>query len=196
MGEHPPPGVTPAGGGFLCNLTSLSPPGWRMFTCPPLVGYMFAMAGSPKKSVFMPLTVAAQDSGLPDGPTFVEDWLAGNRSMTELAVLIGRSREYVSRTLHDDEDYRAAIDRGMRRRADALAEEGLKLVDDLAEEAKGAELRDRIGVTRLQVNQRNFLAAALNREKFGSSGGGGVTINMGSLHLDALRKMRDVTPDE
>jgi hypothetical protein len=76
--------------------------------------------------------------------------------------------------------------------ADTLVEESKHLIDDIAEEAKtneSAKFSDRIRAVELQANQRRFMAASYNQDRYGNRGSN-VTINLGDLHLEALRKVK------
>jgi hypothetical protein len=62
----------------------------------------------------------------------------------------------------------------------------------------GTDVRsERIAVLREQINLRKFRAASRDPQQFGKQDNH-ITINLGDLHLDALRKTRsnviDITP--
>ncbi len=74
--------------------------------------------------------------------------------------------------------------------AEARAEQGLAIIDSVAEDENGKQLDP----TSAQVQAANYraayrlkLAAAADPEQYGDKKEAGVTINVQSLHLDALR---------
>jgi hypothetical protein len=47
-----------------------------------------------------------------------------------------------------------------------------------------------LGILKQTVGQRNLAAQAWNQERYGNKSNTNVQINIGDLHLDALRKMK------
>jgi DNA-binding transcriptional ArsR family regulator len=155
------------------------------------------MAGRPlKKKMLSRLADLAASDGLTLAE-YVYDFIAGGRTLTDLAGYLGVSRSYASRHLNELPEVREALSRARMECADAIAEQSLRLSDDLAERMdRGEEVgTERIGLLREQNSVRKWLAAVANPEKYGKNDSQ-VTINIGDLHLDALRKSRmvDVTP--
>jgi hypothetical protein len=149
------------------------------------------MAGKPVAKVIRPIEALAAEAGL-SGPEFVYDWIAGGGTVTSLAARIGTQREYLSRNLSKYPEYVAVMDAARKVAADTLVEESKHLIDDIAEEAKtneSAKFSDRIRAVELQANQRRFMAASYNQDRYGNRGSN-VTINLGDLHLEALRKVK------
>ena len=68
--------------------------------------------------------------------------------------------------------------------ADALVEGGLEMVDQLNENSTSNE----IAATREKVNYRKFMAGSLNQAKYGTRPQNNITLSIGDMHLDALRK--------
>ena len=156
------------------------------------------MAGKPlKKKMMSTLTDLATAEGLTPAE-YIHDFIASGKTMTDLAEHLGVSRAYASRNLNDFPEIRAAISKARLDGADAIAEQSLRLADDLAVRMdRGEEVRnERIGLLREQNSVRKWLAAVANPEKYGRNDDQ-VTINIGDLHLDALRKSRmiDITPE-
>ena len=95
------------------------------------------------------------------------------------------SRSYLSKTLRSVPEYAAALDRALPEAADAMMEDGLARVDGLDEKSSQAK----IAAVREQINMRKALAAGWNRDRYGSGPRAEITLNLGDLHLDALRKI-------
>lgn len=95
------------------------------------------------------------------------------------------SRAYLSKTLRSVPEYAAALDRALPEAADAMMEDGLARVDGLDEKSSQAK----IAAVREQINMRKALAAGWNRDRYGSGPRAEITLNLGDLHLDALRKI-------
>ena len=163
------------------------------------------MAGKPMKKMrfFEALTMAADDYGkTPED--FVFDHVAGGGEMSRLADLIGYDRSYVSRILNADKTFSVILDKARRAAADVRAEETQSLADELAGRLdRGEEVSsERVAVLREQIRSRQWLASMQNPDKY-SPKQQAVTINLGDLHLDALRAARsapppmvDVTPED
>ena len=156
------------------------------------------MAGKPlKKKMMSTLTDLATADGL-TAVEFIHDFIASGKTMTDLAEMLGVSRAYASRNLNDFPEIRAALSRARLDGADAIAEQSIRLADDLAARMdSGEEIRnERIGLLREQNSVRKWLADVANPEKYGRNDSQ-VTINIGDLHLDALRKSRmiNITPE-
>lgn len=156
------------------------------------------MAGKPlKKKMMSTLTDLATAEGLTPAE-YIHDFIAGGKTMTDLAEHLGVSRAYASRNLNAFPEIRAALSGARLEGADALAEQSLRITDELAAKMdRGEDVKnERIGILREQNSQRKWLAAVGNPERYGRNDNQ-VTINIGDLHLDALRKSRviDITPE-
>jgi hypothetical protein len=66
-----------------------------------------------------------------------------------------------------------------------MMEENVEIADGIPETATTAQ----IAKVREQMNARKMLAAGLNRDRYGSGPKTEITLNLGDLHLDALRKI-------
>ena len=149
------------------------------------------MAGRPLARIIKPIEALAAEQGL-SGPEFVYDWIAGGGTITSLAEKIGTQRAHLSRNLNKFPEYASIMEAARKIAADALVEESKHLIDAIAEEAKtneAARFSDRVRTVELQANQRKFMAASYNQDRYGSKPSS-VTINLGDLHLDALRRVR------
>lgn len=128
---------------------------------------------------------------------FVYDYIASGKTMTDLAEDLGCSRSYASRHLNADPEISKALDAARRDGAEAMADRMLQMTDDLARRLdEGEEIRpERVAVMKEQNAMRKWLAAANNPDRFAPKDKA-VQINIGDLHLDALRKMKTVGSDE
>lgn len=127
------------------------------------------------------------------GPEAIIDRVASGETLTAIAQELGTSRELLSQWMNRDEERAAALREARARAADALVEQTLSIADT----ASPAEAQ----LARLRVDVRQWAARSWNRAEYGQDKQPAVTINLGSLHLDALRHVRenrviDVTPSE
>lgn len=129
------------------------------------------------------------------GCDFVLDFVGDGGTVTKLSEIVGCSRSFLSRILNKRPEYRAALEEGRRLQADAFAEDSMRIVDGMAE--SGGFRSEDVQLAKERVSVRKWMAALNNPDKYAPKDKG-VTINVGSLHLDALRKvsreMLDVTP--
>lgn len=160
------------------------------------------MAGRPaRRKLFKSLELAAKASDVTPAE-FVYDFIANGGTMTQLAERLDVERSYASRQLNADPELRKALDSARRQGAEAVAEDTLLMTDEIAARIDRGEdvSSERIATLREQVRVRQWLAAVNNPDRF-SQKQNSVTINIGDMHLDALRKTRldaviDVTPTE
>ena len=129
------------------------------------------------------------------GPDFVLDFIGDGGTVTELCKVVGCSRSFLSRILNKRPEYRAALEEGRRLQADAFAEDSMEIVDTMA--ANGNFRSEDVQLAKERVSVRKWMAALNNPDKYAPKEKG-ITINVGNLHLDALKKvsreMLDVTP--
>jgi hypothetical protein len=129
------------------------------------------------------------------GPEFVLDFIGDGGTVTSLCEVVGCSRSFLSRILNKRPEYRAALEEGRRLQADSFAEDSLGIVDGMA--ASGNFRSEDVQLAKERVSVRKWMAALNNPDKYAPKEKG-VTINVGNLHLDALKKvgreMLDVTP--
>jgi len=118
------------------------------------------------------------------GADWLFDQIASGITVAELARQYGCTRSYVSRSLNSVPEYAAALTKARGEAADALVEQGLEMVDGLS----GASSPTEIAATREKVQWRKFMAGSMNQERYGTRPQSSVTLSIGDLHLDALRK--------
>ena len=118
------------------------------------------------------------------GADWLFDQIASGITVAELARQYGCTRSYVSRSLNSVPEYAAALSKARGEAADALVEQGLEMVDGLS----GASSPTEIAATREKVQWRKFMAGSMNQERYGTRPQSNVTLSIGDLHLDALRK--------
>ena len=119
------------------------------------------------------------------GADWLYDQIASGVTVAEIARQYGCTRSYVSRALHTIPEYKAALEGAREEAADALVEQGLEMVDELSGDSSSNE----IAATREKVNFRKFMAGSMNQNKYGTRPQSNVTISIGDMHLDALRKV-------
>jgi hypothetical protein len=95
------------------------------------------------------------------------------------------SRNYLSETIRSVPEYARALDKAQPILADAMMEENVEIADNIPETASNTQ----IAKVREQMQARKMLAAGLNRDRYGSGPRAEITLNLGDLHLDALRKI-------
>ena len=118
------------------------------------------------------------------GADWLFDQIASGITVAELARQYGCTRSYVSRSLNSVPEYAAALTKARGEAADALVEQGLEMVDGLS----GASSPTEIAATREKVQWRKFMAGSMNQDRYGTRPQNSVTLSIGDLHLDALRK--------
>ena len=118
------------------------------------------------------------------GADWLFDQIASGVTVAELARQYGCTRSYVSRSLNSVPEYAAALTKARGEAADALVEQGLEMVDGLS----GASSPTEIAATREKVQWRKFMAGSMNQDRYGTRPQSNVTLSIGDLHLDALRK--------
>lgn len=130
------------------------------------------------------------------GTDYVLDYVGDAGTVAALAVRLNCSRSFLSRVMNADEGYRAALREGRRIGADKLADDTLNIMDDLTEK-EGLTSAD-VQLAKERVNTRKWLAAMNNPERFAEKKQPDVVVNIGELHLGALKKLRaemiDVSP--
>jgi len=118
------------------------------------------------------------------GADWLFDQIASGVTVADLARQYDCTRSYVSRSLNSIPEYAAALAKARAEAADALVEQGLEMVDGLS----GASSPTEIAATREKVQWRKFMAGSMNQDRYGTRPQSNVTLSIGDLHLDALRK--------
>ena len=159
------------------------------------------MAGRPKKRQMMQkIEDRAAAAGL-SLAEFVFDFIGDGKTMTHLAKELGYSRSYLSRHLNAIPEVQEALKGARLESADVMAEQTIIFSDTLANEAdNGKDIKsERVAILREQTSARKWWAAMANPERYGKQDTN-LNINLGDLHLDALRKTKsnviDITPSE
>jgi hypothetical protein len=119
------------------------------------------------------------------GAEFLYDEIASGKTMTQLAVEYGCSRQYLSTSVNTVPEYVAILGKARGDAADALVDQGLDMVDALDGLSTSAE----IAATREKVQWRKFMAGSYNQDRYGSRPQTNVTVSISDMHLDALRKV-------
>lgn len=161
------------------------------------------MAGKPKlKAAFAALEARG---GVEQ---FKQDLLSG-KTIPTIAKELGIDKGYLRKNLLKHEVYSAALAEIADAMADAHADAAFEMFQELKDrrevEIKQAQANDGtrdvsegnvsqvdIGIARNLATQHNFIAASYNKSRYGTGPQANVTINIGDLHLDALRKVKVV----
>lgn len=123
-----------------------------------------------------------EDNG---GADWLHEQIASGVTMVKLAQDFGCTRAYVSKSINAVPEYKAVLQSAREEAADAIVEQGLEMVDQLGANSTSNE----IAATREKVNFRKFMAGSLNQNKYGTRPQTNVTLSIGDMHLDALRKV-------
>ena len=120
------------------------------------------------------------------------DWLyeqiASGVTVSQIAKQFECARGTMSRILNSRPEWVDAMVKARTEAADAYAEQGLEIVDALDKESSPSA----IAAAREQSQYRRFLAGAFNTDRYGTRAGVSVNINIGDLHLEALKKRRTI----
>lgn len=81
---------------------------------------------------------------------------------------------------------RAYIERARRRRGESFADEAVEILDDAAD----AEEPHHVTAAKNRAEMRLRLAKADDRARYGEEKGAGVQINIGTLHLEAIKQVK------
>ena len=140
--------------------------------------------------------------------TLQQELLAG-KTIPMIAKELGLDRGYFRRNIVKHEKYGNAIREIEHQVADAHADAAFDMLNDIKERREtevdealnGKNSRDiseanvnqvDIGIAKGLAQQHNFIASSLNKNRYGSGSQQNIQINIGDLHLDALRKMKVV----
>ena len=159
------------------------------------------MAGKPK------LTQALSELDRRGGVEALQKELLAGKTIPMIAKELNLDRGYFRRNLMKNEKYGNAIREIEHQVADAHADAAFDMLNDIRErrelEVKEALNGDRdvsegnvnqvdIGIAKGLAQQHNFIASSLNKNRYGTGSQQNIQINIGDLHLDALRKMKVV----
>ena len=133
------------------------------------------MAGQPKKRQFL------ADLDKHGGVQYIADRVSDGDTFTAIAREFGLSRNFMTTVLYRNPEAKALLQSAKKERSNTLAEQALEIVDNV--DASPNE----ISKAREQASVRKWLASCENPEVYGQRQSA-VTINVGDLHLDSLRK--------
>lgn len=129
------------------------------------------------------------------GSEFLIDYIGDGNTIKALAEEIGYSRSFTSRILNGHEEHRAALQEGRKILAEKMADDSLEILDTLA--ATPEVTNQQVQIAKEQVAHRKWMAALNDPSRFAPKQES-ITLNIGELHLGALKKisreMLDVTP--
>jgi hypothetical protein len=134
------------------------------------------MAGRPKRKTDL-VTLDQVGEGR------VEELLESAMPIAEVCRQLGVGKRVLYEWLEAAPGRAGLLSRARARAAHVLAEEALTIAD----ETTGDVQRDR-----LRVDTRKWLAGKWNQAQFGDSKGAQVTINLGDLHLQAVKTVKPV----
>jgi len=157
------------------------------------------MAGRPKRKAAL---ASIEKSG---GVQYLTDYLLSGGTITQLAGELDLHRGYLHRILKDHPEYSAALEAARAEAADAHAEAGFEIMRRLRNERKAERANAAPGsrasemsaldvsIAKEEAAQHRFIAQAWNQQRYGSQNNQThVTVNLGDMHLDALKKMKTV----
>jgi hypothetical protein len=119
------------------------------------------------------------------GIEFVTAHIAQGMTIGRLAEFIECSRPMLSFWINHTEERRTAVINARKLKAEKLAEEALEIADQVDESSNSG-----VNKARLQVDTRKWMASKLDPENYGDTAKTQVNINLGDLHLQALKHMK------
>lgn len=119
------------------------------------------------------------------GIEFVAAHIAQGMTIGRLAEFIECSRPMLSFWINQTEERRTAVLGARKLKAEKLAEEALEIADQVDETSNSG-----VNKARLQVDTRKWMAGKLDPENYGDTSKTQVNINMGDLHLQALKHLK------
>ena len=140
------------------------------------------MAGTPIKRK---LIADIEKSG---GFEYILSTIVDGGSIQDLASSFGVSRKFLSEFLNKDPEQKIALKQARKMKAETLADQALQLVDAVEENPNA------ISKAREQASIRKWLAGVHDPDTYGQKQAN-VTINVGDLHLDALRHAPAINQD-
>lgn len=114
--------------------------------------------------------------------------LEGGARAKDLAEELGGTYPVLRRWAKHQPDGPARWEAAMTERAHALGEEILEIVDQVG---KTEMTKEEIAGVKVRIDGLKFVAASHNPKTYGNQAGAvNVNLNVGSLHLDAMRQLR------
>ncbi|MFL9934245.1 helix-turn-helix domain-containing protein [Paraburkholderia sp. RL18-103-BIB-C] len=115
--------------------------------------------------------------------------LDDGRTQSEIAAELGVMRTTVTRWLNAHSERKQALADSRAHAAHGLAEGLVAIADDAANAGSAHEVQ----AAKLRIETRRWLAGVWNRAEYGERQAG-VVVNIGTLHLDALRQAQAGLP--
>ena len=119
------------------------------------------------------------------GIEFVAAHIAQGMTIGRLAEFIECSRPMLSFWINQTEERRTAVLGARKLKAEKLAEEALEIADQVDETSNSGGNK-----ARLQVDTRKWMAGKLDPENYGDTAKTQVNVNLGDLHLQALKHLK------
>jgi transposase-like protein len=119
------------------------------------------------------------------GIEFVAAHIAQGMTIGRLAEFIECSRPMLSFWINQTEERRTAVLGARKLKAEKLAEEALEIADQVDETSNSG-----VNKARLQVDTRKWMAGKLDPENYGDTAKTQVNVNLGDLHLQALKHLK------
>tara|TARA_X000001382_G_scaffold128509_1_gene118395 strand:- start:269 stop:712 length:444 start_codon:yes stop_codon:yes gene_type:complete len=110
-------------------------------------------------------------------------------SIAGIAKHYGVSRKFLSEILNKDPSQKLALANARKNRGEWYAQEALRIADEVEEDSNA------INKARERIKVRQWLASAENPERYGSKQNT-VTISIGEMHLNALKKINQETIED
>ena len=121
----------------------------------------------------------------------IEELVASGLGLVKVAEKLGVSKGDLFKFMDGTEEKRVLFSRARARASHLLADAALEIADDLDRGDHAATQRDR-----LRVETRKWLAGKWNQDAYGDKQAPLVNVDLGSLHLDALRAAGSVPEPE
>ena len=139
------------------------------------------------------------------GGEYLREWILSGKSIRELASDMDMSQGALRNIITKNPELSSAVDGARRDAADAHFDASFEAISEVDErrqrEIMEALNGDRdiseanvsqvdLGLLKQKVGQHNLAAQAWNQERYGGRANQQININLGDLHLDALRKVK------
>jgi hypothetical protein len=132
------------------------------------------MAGSPLKR--------AEQAAISEHEERIFEMLDEGKTQFEISLALGYRQSSISRWLNATPERKAKLAASRALASDGLVEHSL----DLADKVQGLDNAE-VQAAKLKIDTRMRIAAFWNPQRYGERQQAGVVVNIGSLHLDALR---------
>jgi transposase-like protein len=139
------------------------------------------------------------------GKQYFQEYILSGGTISKLAKELDVSRGYLHTLLTKHDVYSTALDEVREQAADAHAEAGFEVMKRLRADrklerdqadpgSKQAEISAiDVAIAKEEVAVHKFIAQSWNKNRYGSTANQTqVTLSVGDMHLDALRKMKVV----